>query len=73
MYFKYRNGVDALKERTPDMDVLCCNVYKCIKLQSENRGLTEAGNYCTQYKNHTWTATPDFVLYCVEQEKAHWK
>lgn len=55
-----------LKGRTPDTDVLYCNVYKCIKLQSENRGLTEAGNYCTQYKNHAWTSTPYFVLYCVE-------
>lgn len=54
-YFKYRNGnrVDTLKERTLDIDVFHCNMYKWIKLQSENRGLTEAGNYCIQYKNYT--------------------
>lgn len=68
MYFKYRNRVDTLKERTPDMDVLHCNVYKCIKLQSENTGLTEAGDCCVQYKNHAWASTRYFVLYCVEQE-----
>lgn len=54
------------------MDVFHCNVYKWIKLQSENRALTEAGNYCIQYKNHAWTTTPYFMLYCVEQEKACW-
>lgn len=55
-----------LKERTFDTDVLHCNAYKRIKLQPENRGLTEAGNYWTQYKNHAWTRTPYFMLYYVE-------